>query len=223
MKKGLLRSGIIRMIAGLVLMGALLFLPAGTWCYPGAWRLLALLFLPMPVIGIVLAVKAPELLAKRLNAKEQESEQKQVIVLSALIFILGFVLAGLDFRFGWTQLPLAVVIAGMVLFLLAYGLYLEVMRENAYLSRTVEIQEGQKVIDTGLYGVVRHPMYMAVTILFLSMPLVLGSVIAILPFLGIPAVLVKRIKNEEQVLEAGLPGYREYEKKVAFRMIPFLW
>lgn len=223
MKKGLLRSGIIRMIAGLVLMGALLFLPAGTWCYPGAWRLLALLFLPMPVIGIVLAVKAPELLAKRLNAKEQESEQKQVIVLSALIFILGFVLAGLDFRFGWTKLPLAVVIAGMVLFLLAYGLYLEVMRENAYLSRTVEIQEGQKVIDTGLYGVVRHPMYMAVTILFLSMPLVLGSVIAILPFLGIPAVLVKRIKNEEQVLEAGLPGYREYEKKVAFRMIPFLW
>ena len=223
MKKGLLRSGIIRMIAGLVLMGALLFLPAGTWCYPGAWRLLALLFLPMPVIGIVLAVKAPELLAKRLNAKEQESEQKQVIVLSTLIFILGFVLAGLDFRFGWTQLPLAVVIAGMVLFLLAYGLYLEVMRENAYLSRTVEIQEGQKVIDTGLYGVVRHPMYMAVTILFLSMPLVLGSVIAILPFLGLPAVLVKRIKNEEQVLEAGLPGYREYEKKVAFRMIPFLW
>ncbi|MDD6610661.1 MAG: isoprenylcysteine carboxylmethyltransferase family protein [Clostridiales bacterium] len=223
MKKGLLRSGIIRMIAGLVLMGAMLFLPAGTWRYPGAWRLLALLFLPMPVIGIVLAVKAPELLAKRLNVKEQESEQKQVIVLSALIFILGFVLAGLDFRFGWTQLPLAVVIAGMVLFLLAYGLYLEVMRENAYLSRTVEIQEGQKVIDTGLYGVVRHPMYMAVTILFLSMPLVLGSVIAILPFLGIPAVLVKRIKNEEQVLEAGLPGYREYEKKVAFRMIPFLW
>lgn len=223
MKKGLLRSGIIRMIAGLVLMGALLFLPAGTWRYPGAWRLLALLFLPMPVIGIVLAVKAPELLAKRLNAKEQESEQKQVIVLSALIFILGFVLAGLDFRFGWTQLPLAVVIAGMVLFLLAYVLYLEVMRENAYLSRTVEIQEGQKVIDTGLYGVVRHPMYMAVTILFLSMPLVLGSVIAILPFLGLPAVLVKRIKNEEQVLEAGLPGYREYEKKVAFRMIPFLW
>ncbi len=223
MKKGLLRSGIIRMIAGLVLMGALLFLPAGTWCYPGAWRLLALLFLPMPVIGIVLAVKAPELLAKRLNAKEQESEQKQVIVMSALIFILGFVLAGLDFRFGWTKLPLAVVIAGMVLFLMAYVLYLEVMRENAYLSRTVEIQEGQKVIDTGLYGVVRHPMYMAVTILFLSMPLVLGSVIAILPFLGLPAVLVKRIKNEEQVLEAGLPGYREYEKKVAFRMIPFLW
>lgn len=223
MKKGLLRSGIIRMIAGLVLMGAMLFLPAGTWRYPGAWRLLALLFLPMPVIGIVLAVKAPELLAKRLNVKEQESEQKQVIVLSALIFILGFVLAGLDFRFGWTQLPLAVVIAGMVLFLMAYVLYLEVMRENAYLSRTVEIQEGQKVIDTGLYGVVRHPMYMAVTILFLSMPLVLGSVIAILPFLGIPAVLVKRIKNEEQVLEAGLPGYREYEKKVAFRMIPFLW
>ena len=223
MKKRLLRSGIIRMIAGLVLMGALLFLPAGTWRYPGAWRLLALLFLPMPVIGIVLAVKAPELLAKRLNAKEQESEQKQVIVMSALIFILGFVLAGLDFRFGWTKLPLAVVIAGMVLFLMAYVLYLEVMRENAYLSRTVEIQEGQKVIDTGLYGVVRHPMYMAVTILFLSMPLVLGSVIAILPFLGLPAVLVKRIKNEEQVLEAGLPGYREYEKKVAFRMIPFLW
>ena len=223
MKKELLGSGLIRMLSGLLLMGLLLFLPAGTWHYPGAWRLLGLLFIPMPVIGIVLSIMAPELLRKRLNVKEQESEQKQVIVLSALIFIVGFVLAGLDFRFGWTQLPLAVVIAGMILFLLAYGLYIEVMRENAYLSRTVEIQEGQKVIDTGLYGIVRHPMYMAVTILFLSMPLVLGSAIAIIPFLGVPVVLVKRIRNEEMVLVKGLPGYEAYQKKVTYRMIPFLW
>lgn len=223
MKQKLLLAGSLKMISGLLLMGVLLFVPAGSWYYYGAWRLLALLFLPMLPVGLVLYLKAPELLRKRLNSKEQEPEQKKVIALSCLIFIIGFILAGLDFRFRWTQLPLPVVLVGSVLFLIAYGLYLEVMRENAYLSRTVEIQEDQKVIDTGLYGVVRHPMYLAVVVLFLSMPLVLGSAVAILPFLFVPAVLVKRIKNEETVLEDGLPGYREYKEKVKYRMIPFIW
>ena len=223
MRNNLLLTGILKMVSGLLLMGVLLFLPAGSWYYYGAWRLLALLFVPMLVVGLVLYLKAPELLRKRLNSKEQESEQKTVLVLSSLIFIMGFVLAGLDFRFGWTPLPMPIVILGSVLFLIAYGLYVEVMRENAYLSRTVEVQEDQKVIDTGLYGVVRHPMYMAVVILFLAMPLVLGSAIAIVPFLFVPAVLGKRIKNEESVLQEGLPGYREYQAKVKYRLIPFVW
>lgn len=223
MKKNLLLMGIFKIIFGLLLMSALLFLPAGSLYYYGAWRLLALLFIPMPVVGLVLYFKAPDLLRKRLNSKEQEPEQKKVIMLSSLIFIIGFVLAGLDFRFRWTQLPLPVVIIGSLLFLAAYGLYVEVMHENAYLSRTVEVQKNQMVIDTGLYGVVRHPMYAAVTILFLSMPLVLGSAIAIIPFIFVPAVLVKRIRNEEKVLEEGLPGYREYKAKVKYRLLPFIW
>ena len=213
----------LKLLSGLAAMGLLLFLTAGTWHYPGAWRLLALLFIPMPVVGTVLYVKAPDLLRKRLNSRESEPEQKKVIGLSALVFIAGFVLAGLDFRFGWTALPLPAVAVGVVLFCAAYGLYLEVMRENAYLSRTVEIQKDQKVIDTGLYGVVRHPMYAAVALLFLSMPLVLGSGMAVAPFLCIPAILVRRIRNEEQVLENGLPGYRAYKEKVKYRMIPLVW
>ena len=223
MKKKLLLAGGLKMLSGLLVMGLLLFVPAGTWRYPGGWRLMALLFVPMPVVGAVLYVKAPELLEKRLNSREQEPEQKRVILLSALVFVAGFVLAGLDFRFGWTHLPLAVVIAGCVLFCGAYGLYAEVMRENAWLSRTVEVQEDQRVVDTGLYGVVRHPMYLGVLVLFLSMPLVLGSAVAVVPFLAIPWVLVKRIRNEEQVLETGLPGYGDYRKKVKYRLIPFLW
>ena len=223
MKKKLLLAGGLKMLSGLLVMGLLLFVPAGTWRYPGGWRLMALLFVPMPVVGAVLYVKAPELLEKRLNSREQEPEQKRVILLSALVFVAGFVLAGLDFRFGWTHLPLAVVIAGCVLFCGAYGLYAEVMRENAWLSRTVEVQEGQQVVDTGLYGVVRHPMYLGVLVLFLSMPLVLGSAVAVVPFLLVPWVLVKRIRNEEQVLETGLPGYGDYRKKVKYRLIPFLW
>ena len=223
MKKKLLLAGGLKMLSGLLVMGLLLFVPAGTWRYPGGWRLMALLFVPMPVVGAVLYVKAPELLEKRLNSREQEPEQKRVILLSALVFVAGFVLAGLDFRFGWTHLPLAVVIAGCVLFCGAYGLYAEVMRENTWLSRTVEVQAGQRVVDTGLYGVVRHPMYLGVLVLFLSMPLVLGSAVALVPFLAIPWVLVKRIRNEEQVLEAGLPGYGEYRNKVKYRLIPFLW
>lgn len=223
MKKNLLLAGGLKMLSGLLVMGLLLFVPAGTWRYPGGWRLMALLFVPMPVVGAVLYVKAPELLRKRLNSREQEPEQKRVILMSALVFVAGFVLAGLDFRFGWTHLPLAAVIAGCVLFCGAYGVYAEVMRENAWLSRTVEVQEDQQVVDTGLYGVVRHPMYLGVLVLFLSMPLVLGSVAALLPFLLVPWVLVQRIRNEEQVLETGLPGYADYRKKVRYRLIPFLW
>ena len=223
MKKKLLLNGVLKMLSGLLVMGLLLFVPAGTWRYPGGWRLLALLFVPMPVVGAVLYVKAPELLEKRLNSREQEPEQKRVILLSSLVFVSGFVLAGLDFRFGWTRLPMAVVVIGCVLFCGAYGLYVEVMRENAWLSRTVEVQEDQQVVDTGLYGVVRHPMYLGVLVLFLSMPLVLGSAVALVPFLAIPWVLVKRIRNEEQVLETGLPGYAEYRKKAKYRLIPFLW
>ncbi len=223
MKSKLLLTGLVKIVSGIVLMGLLLFLPAGTWRYPGAWLLLAFLFVPMPVVGVVLIIKAPALLEKRLNTKEREPEQKLVILLSSLIFITGFLLAGLDFRFGWSPLPLIVIMIGSALFLLAYGLYLEVMRENAYLSRTVEIQEGQKIVDTGLYGLVRHPMYLAVDLLFISMPLILGSAAAILPFLFFPAVLIKRIKNEEKLLEEGLPGYREYKNKVKYRLLPYIW
>lgn len=223
MKRHLLLRGSLKMLSGLLSMGVLLFLPAGTLRYHGAWRLLALLFVPMLVAGVILYCKAPDLLRKRLNGREQEPEQRRVILLSAMIFVTGFVLSGLDFRFGWTQLPLPAVLAGSALFLFAYGLYAEVMRENAYLSRTVEIQENQRVIDTGLYGLVRHPMYMAAMLLFLAMPLVLGSAVAVVPFLFVPAVLAKRIGNEEAVLEDGLPGYREYKAKVKWRMIPFIW
>ena len=219
----ILMRAFAKLLSGLLLMGALLFGPAGTWHFPGAWRLLVLLFVLMMVVGAVLYRRAPELLRKRLNSREQEPEQRVVILLSGLIFVTGFVLAGLDFRFGWTRLPAPAVALGMVLFCVGYGLYAEVLRENAYLSRTVELQEGQKVIDTGMYGIVRHPMYLAVTVLFLSMPLVLGSAAALVPFLFVPAVLVKRIRNEEQVLEEGLPGYWAYEKKVKYRMIPFIW
>ena len=182
-----------------------------------------LLFLPILIFGCVLFLKAPELLKKRLASRETESAQKQVIAASLLMFVGGFVVAGLDFRFGWSRVPEWVVIAASVCLLGSYGLYAEVMRENAYLSRTVEVQQGQKVIDTGLYGIVRHPMYMATTVLFLSMPLVLGSWYAFGIFLAYPLLLVKRIKNEEAVLEAGLSGYREYKQKVKYRMFPFIW
>ena len=222
-RKSLLRSALTKTAAGFLIMGLLLFLPAGTLEYPGAWRLLGLLFVPMMLVGIVLFLKAPELLQKRLNSKEQQSEQKLVVLCSALIFVAGFVLAGLDFRFQWTQLPDAFILPFCLLFLASYALYAQVLRENAYLSRTIEVQEGQKVVDTGLYGIVRHPMYAAVILLFLSMPLVLGSALAVIPFLLIPAVLVKRIQNEEEVLEEGLEGYREYKTRVRYRLIPFIW
>jgi protein-S-isoprenylcysteine O-methyltransferase Ste14 len=221
--KKLIIQGIIKYILGLVLVALLVFLPAGTFVYPGGWMFMGLLFIPMLILGAALLVKAPELLAKRLNNKEEQSEQKKVVGLSGLMFLAGFILCGLDFRWGWTAVPVPVIAIAAVLLLVGYGLYMEVMRENAYLSRTVEVQEGQKVIDTGLYGIVRHPMYFATVIMFLAIPLVLDSWIGFVVFLVYPFLMVKRIKNEEMVLEEGLEGYREYKNKVKYRMIPFLW
>ena len=223
MTKQLLIQAIFKTGSGAILMGLLLFLPAGTVHYWNAWLLLAILFLPMLVVGIVLMRKAPDLLRKRLNTKETESDQITVIIGSSAMFVSGFILAGLDFRFGWLPLPRWVSIAAAVVFLIAYALYAEVLRENAYLSRTVEIQENQTVIDTGLYGIVRHPLYSVTLLLFLSIPLVLGSLISLEVFLFNPFLIAKRIRNEEQVLEDGLAGYSEYKTRVKYRMIPFLW
>jgi len=219
----LLRDGLIKYFAGLILLGVFLFLPAGTLRWGNGWLFLALLFIPMLILGIVLYLRAPGLLEKRLNAKEKQTAQRGVQAWSGLMFMAGFILAGLDFRFQWTVVPAWLVLAASLVFLLSYGMYAEVMRENAYLSRTVEVQEGQKVIDTGLYGIVRHPMYTATIFLFLSLPLVLGSWAALPVFLVYPALMVIRIRNEEQVLLAGLPGYAEYRNKVRYRLIPFLW
>lgn len=219
----LLISAVTKMLAGLILVGLLLFLPAGTLSYNGAWLFIALLFIPVLILGAVLFLKAPDLLEKRLNTKEKEKTQKGVVGASAVVFLMGFILSGLDFRFGWTKVPSAVTITASVLFIASYLLYAEVMRENAYLSRTVEVQKGQKVIDTGLYGIVRHPMYAATVIMFLSIPLILGSFIALAVFLLYPAVIAVRIINEEQVLEKELCGYTEYKKKVKYRLIPFIW
>ena len=222
-KYKLFAAALSKYILGFVLVGLLLFLPAGTFRYPNAWLFMALLFIPMFVMGAALLVKAPELLAKRLNTREKETEQKSVIVLSALVFVVGFVIAGLDFRFQWLSLSKGLVIAASVLLLAAYGLFGEVMRENAYLSRTVEVQKGQRVVDTGLYGVVRHPMYAATILLYLTIPLVLGSVVSLLVFLLYIPLVAKRIRNEEAILEKGLPGYREYKQKVRYKIIPFIW
>ena len=219
----LLISALTKYLMGLAMVGLLLFLPAGTLAYPGGWLFCGLLFIPMLILGIVLFAKAPALLEKRLRSKESRQEQSKVIGLAFLMFVGGFVLAGLDFRFGWTVVPQWLVITASLLLLISYGLYAEVLRENMWLSRTVEVQEGQTVVDTGLYGIVRHPMYAVTSLLFLSIPLVLGSWIAFAIFLVYPALMVKRIRNEEQLLEAELPGYREYCKKVRYRMVPFLW
>ena len=219
----LLISALTKYLAGLFLVGLILFLPAGTLNYPGGWLFCGLLFIPMLILGIVLWLKAPALLEKRLRSKEKLSAQKSVIGLSLLMFMGGFALAGLDFRFGWTSVPGWLVVTAACLLLLSYGLYAEVMRENAWLSRTVEVQEGQQVVDSGLYGIVRHPMYAVTTVLFLSIPLVLGSWIAFVVFLIYPALMVKRIRSEEPLLEAELSGYTDYQKKVKYRMIPFLW
>ena len=216
-------GAICKFLLGVVLIGALLFLPAGTLSFSYGWLLMGILFIPMFVAGIVMMIKNPKLLSIRLNAKEKEGEQKTVVKLSGLMFIAGFVLAGLDFRFGWLPLPPWVSVIGAVLFLAAYAIYAEVLRENTYLSRTIEVQEGQKVISTGLYGIVRHPMYSATLLLFTSMPIVIGSVIAIIPFLFYPLIIGKRIINEEKVLSEGLEGYIDYKKKVKYRLIPFIW
>ena len=219
----LLLNALIKYIMGLVLVGVLLFLPAWTINYPGAWLFIALLFAPMLLMGIVLFTKAPALLEKRLNNKEKEKTQKGVIALSGLMFPIGFVVSALDFRFGWSSVPLWLVIVASVLFLLGYLAYAEVMRENAYLSRTVEVQENQTVISTGLYGIVRHPMYLATLLMFLPLPLILGSFWGLLAFALYPIVTVIRILNEEKVLTQGLNGYAAYKTKVRYRLLPFVW
>ena len=216
-------QAILKFLAGVILVGLLVFLPAGTIKFFNGWLLMGVLFVPMLLAGIVMMIKSPGLLKKRLNAKEKRGEQSIIVKLSGLMFIGGFVVAGLDHRFGWFPLPLPVVITGAVLFLIAYGLYAEVMRENAYLSRTIEVQENQKVIDTGLYAIVRHPMYTATIILFLSIPLILGSAFSLLVFLPYPILIAKRAKDEEKLLTEELKGYSEYTKKVRYRLIPFIW
>lgn len=219
----LLLRGVAKFASGLLSMGFLLFFSAGTFDFWQAWLLLAVLFIPMFFAGIVLLIKNPELLKKRMNVKEQENEQKKVILLSAIMFISAFIIAGLNIRFSLFILPSAVSYAAAVVFLLAYILYAEVLRENTYLSRTVEVQENQKVIDTGLYGIVRHPMYMSTLLLFLVMPLVLGSLYSFFIMLFYIPIIRKRIRNEEQVLENGLAGYSEYKKKVRYKVIPYIW
>lgn len=219
----LILNAVTKYILGLLMVALLLFLPAGTLQYQNGWLFICLLFGPMLLLMLVMLVKAPDLLQKRLNTKERESTQKKVVGFSALEFLAGFLLCGLDHRFGWSHMPLPVVILASVLLLLSYGLYALVMRQNAYLSRTIEVQEGQQVIDTGLYGIVRHPMYAVTMLLFWVIPLVLGSWFGFLVFLPYPLLLVRRIRNEEAVLAAGLPGYTDYMKKVKYRLIPFIW
>ena len=216
-------QAMVKFACGLLIVGALLFLPAGTWDFWQAWLLLGILFVPMFIAGLVMMKKSPDLLRKRLNAREEQAEQKTVLLLSALMFTAAFILAGLNRRFGWIVLPDWVPWAAAAVFLMGYALYAEVLRENAYLSRTIEVQENQQVIDTGLYGVVRHPMYMTTLLLFLAMPLVLGSVISFVIMLAYIPIIAKRIRNEEAVLEDGLNGYREYKRKVRYKVIPFVW
>ena len=223
MNRNLLTQSLIKFLAGIILTGLLVFLPAGSFAYWQGWLLMGILFIPMFLAGIVMLVKSPDLLSKRLNAKEKESAQKTVVALSGLLFIISFVTAGLSWRFNWWILPDWAVWIAAVLFILSYILYAEVLRENEYLSRTIEVQQGQKVIDTGLYGIVRHPMYMATIIMFLSMPLVLGSPISFIIMLGYIPVIAKRVRNEEIVLSEGLDGYKEYMKRVKYKVIPFIW
>lgn len=219
----LLISALTKMIFGVVLIGAMLFLPAWTFFYPGAWLFLGLLFFPMLLIGLVLFFKNPALLKKRLDFKEKEKAQKGIIALSGLMFPAGFIVSALDFRFGWSFVPPYAVIVASALFLLGYGMYAEVLRENAYLSRTVQVCEGQTVVSEGLYGIVRHPMYFATLLMFIPLPLILGSLWGLLPFAAYPVMLVARILNEEKVLSEGLSGYAEYKERVKFRLIPFIW
>ncbi|MBO6128834.1 MAG: isoprenylcysteine carboxylmethyltransferase family protein [Pseudobutyrivibrio sp.] len=222
-KNNLLQSALIKFFAGVILVGLLLFIPAGSFAFLQAWLLMGVLFIPMFVAGLILMKINPALLRKRLNAKEEQMEQKEVVLLSGVMFFASFILAGLNFRFSWLVLPAWVTIVGTVIFLLAYALYAEVLRENEYLSRTIEVQEGQKVVDTGLYGIVRHPMYMATVLLFLSMPIILGSIPSFVVMLMYIPIIAKRIRNEEKVLEDGLDGYKQYKERVKYRIIPFVW
>jgi protein-S-isoprenylcysteine O-methyltransferase Ste14 len=216
-------AAIIKFLLGVALVGVLIFLPAGTFSFFNGWLLMGILFVPMLFAGIVMMFKNPDLLRSRLNAKEKQQEQSLVVKMSGLMFFSGFIVAGLGVRFHWYVLPIGVAVGAAVVFLVAYILYAEVMRENTYLSRTIEVQDNQKVIDTGLYGIVRHPMYSSTLLLFLSMPIVLGSVYSFLIFLVYPFIIAKRIKHEEEFLEKELDGYREYKRKVKFRLIPFIW
>ena len=219
----LMASASIKFLMGLVLVGLLIFLPAGTMDYPCGWLLMAVLFVPMFIAGVVMALLSPRLLKKRLDAKEKEDEQKSVVAMSGVMFIAAFVVAGLNHRYSWSVLPSWAVWVAVALFLLSYLMYARVLRENAYLSRTIEVQQGQKVVDTGLYGIVRHPMYSATILLFLSMPLVLGSLPSFVIMLAYIPLIVKRIRNEETVLLEGLDGYADYCRKVKYRIIPFVW
>ncbi len=216
-------SAIAKFALGDVLLAALIFIPANTLNYPQGWLLMGILFIPMFIAGLVMMAKNPNLLRCRLNAKEKQREQSLVVKLSGLMFLIGFILAGLSYRYSWLMLPRWVSILGAVLFLLSYALYAEVLRENTWLSRTIEVQEGQQVVSTGLYGIVRHPMYAVTLVLFLSMPLVLGSALAFIVFLAYPFIIMKRIRNEEEVLSRELPGYPEYMQQVRWRLIPFIW
>ena len=212
-----------KFLIGLIIICILLFIPAGTVNYPNGWLFIALLFIPMFFAGIIMLFKSPDLLRRRLNAKEEEDEQKTVILVSGIIFLVAFILAGLNFRFGWFKLPSLVIIIASVIFLLAYIMYAEVLRENEYLSRTVEVSENQKVVDSGLYGIVRHPMYTSTIFLFLSMPLVLDSIFSFIVMLVYPIIIIFRIRNEEKILENELIGYNEYKEKVKYKLIPYLW
>lgn len=219
----LLISAITKMIFGIALIGAMLFLPAWTWSYFGAWLFIGVLFVPMMLTGLVLFIKAPDLLKKRLDFKEKEKTQGGVIALSGLMFPVAFILSALDFRFAWSYVPIWLSITSAVLFLVGYALYAEVLRENAYLARTVEVQQGQKVIDTGLYGIVRHPMYFATLLMFLPLPLILQSIWGLIPMALYPVLIIVRIINEEKVLSDGLEGYDAYKIRVKYRLIPFIW
>lgn len=223
MNKALLVQALVKFIAGIVLISMLLFLPAGSFAYWQGWVLIGVLFIPMFIAGIIMLIKSPDLLRKRLNAKEKENEQKTVVALSGLLFITSFITAGLSWRFDWWIMPDWSIWVSAVVFIVSYLIYAEVLRENEYLSRTIEVQEGQKVIDTGLYGIVRHPMYMATVLLFLSMPLVLGCPVSFFIMLGYIPLIGKRIRNEEKVMENSLEGYKEYKTRVRYKMIPFVW
>ena len=216
-------EAIIKFMLGILIIGLLIFIPANTLNYWNGWLLMILLFIPMFMAGIVMMIKSPDLLKKRLDVKEKEIEQKRVVIYSGLMFIVGFIIAGLNYRYSWIQLPKTVIIISSIIFLLSYILYAEVLRENVFLSRTIEVQKEQKVIDTGLYGIVRHPMYSSTLLLFLSMPLILGSIISFVIFLVYPFIIAKRINNEEKILEKELMGYYEYKKKVKYKIIPFIW
>ena len=223
MTKKLFMQAVTKYLLGVVLVGLLIFLPAGTFSFFNGWLFMGILFIPMFFAGMVMMIKNPNLLKSRLGAKEKQEEQSIVVKLSGVMFLAGFIIAGLGYRFGWYTLPKTIVIGAAVVFLFAYILYAEVLRENTYLSRTIEIQENQKVIDTGLYGIIRHPMYSVTLLLFLSMPLVLGSIYSFLIFMLYPFIIAKRIKGEEEFLERELNGYREYKQKVKYRLIPFIW